>query len=394
MPIRVSRNSARRGRSSERRQKPHATETPREKALTANLFPAVGQEPDQRLQGAVEQGRVNQIRPDILGDGRGIEMCDRSVRSSDFDQAHGSKASAVIEPREPRQVIEGLLVDPTASWCASRKAQRPAGIGFRAETSNRMNRKRFVRQARAARQLPIAFLGADHGAHLAHSTLVEWQRAAHFEIAQFEYGRVRPLRSRSGASHLQNSSRRKDRHALDRMVADPRQHLLVEVVDPARYRTALTKTEKRVLERRIYRIGALGREAEPEALTIPRIERQPTRIGHPVEERGLREIGSGDVAIGGNCGKWVAIERLARKGGEHAPIHFRRTQSIGQIGLQNCRRADLKENAVAFGRQECGGLRKAHRAADIAPPVAGVERVVLNRLPGHGRYQPRRRMSG
>ena len=133
------------GKPSERRQKPHATEPPREKALTPNLIPAVGQEPDQRLQGAVEQGRVNQIRLDILGDGRGIEMCDRCVRSSDFDQAHGSKPSAVIEPREPRQVIEGLLVDPTASRSAIRKAQRPAGIGFGAETSNSMNRERFVR---------------------------------------------------------------------------------------------------------------------------------------------------------------------------------------------------------------------------------------------------------
>src|SRR6516225_5047724 len=146
-----------------------------------------------------------------------------------------------------------------------------------------MNRERLIRQARAARQLPIAFLGADHGAHLAHSTLVEGQRAAHFEIAQLEYGRVRPLHSRGGASHLQNSGRRKDRYTLDRMVAYPRQHLLVEVVDPARYRTALTKTEKRVFERRIHRIGALGREAKPEALAIPRIERQPARIGHPVE---------------------------------------------------------------------------------------------------------------
>src|SRR6202043_1262088 len=105
-------------------------------------------------------------------------------------------------------------------------------------------------------QLPIAFLGADHGAHLTHSAFVEWQGTAHFEIAQFEYGRLRPLHSRSGASHLQNRGRRKDRHALDCMVADPRQHLLVEVVDPARYWTALTKAEKRVLERRICRIGA------------------------------------------------------------------------------------------------------------------------------------------
>jgi hypothetical protein len=166
------------------------------------------------------------------------------------------------------------------------------------------------------------------------------------------------------------------------------------MVDPARDRAALTKAEKRVLEGRIYRIGTLSRKAKPEALAIPRIERQPARVGRPVEARGLRKVVSGDVAIGGNWRKWVAIKGLARKRGEHAPIHFGRTQSIGQIGSQNCRRTDLEENAVAFGGQGCSALGEAHRAADIAPPVAGVERVVLNRLTGHGRYQPRRRTSG
>ena len=321
-------------------------------------------------------------------------MCDRSFRSSDLDQAHGAKPSAVIKPRELGQVIEGLLVDPAASRSDIRKAQRPPVIAFRPETSNSMNRERFVRQPRAARQLPIAILGADHRAHLPHSTFVEWQRASHFKIAQFEYRRLRPLQSRSGAGHLQNPSRGKDRHALDRVVADPRQHLIVEMIDPPRYRAALTKAEKRVLERRFYRIGGLGRDAKPEALAIPRIEREPARIGCPVKPRGLRKVVSGDVAIGGNCGKWVAIERLARKRRKHAPIHFRRTQSIRQIGLQNCRRADLEENAVAFGGQECRGLGEAHRAADIAPPVAGIERVVLDCSTGHGRHQPRRRMSG
>src|SRR3984893_14839061 len=166
------------------------------------------------------------------------------------------------------------------------------------------------------------------------------------------------------------------------------------MVDPARYRAALTKAEKRVLEGRIYRIGTLGRKAKPEALAIPRIERQPARIGLPVKAGGLRKVVSGSVAMRGNWGKWVAVKRLARKGGEHAPIHFGRTQSIGQIGLQNCRRTDLEENAVALGGQECSGLGEPHRAADIAPPVAGIERVGLNGLTGHGRHQPRRRTSG
>src|SRR5207237_10708059 len=97
-----------------------ATETPREKAATPNLIPAVGQEPDQRLESAVEQGRVNQIRSDILGDGRGIEISDRRVRSSELDQAHGPKPSAIVEPGAARQLMEGLLVDPAPNGDAIR----------------------------------------------------------------------------------------------------------------------------------------------------------------------------------------------------------------------------------------------------------------------------------
>ena len=126
---------------------------------------------------------MNQIRLDIVGHRRRVETCDRGLRPGDFDEAHGSKPSAVIETRQPRQVIEALLVDPTARRFIIRKAQYPTSIGFGAKASNSVNRQRFVRQPRAARQLPISFLGPDQGADLAHATFVEGQWPAHFEIA-------------------------------------------------------------------------------------------------------------------------------------------------------------------------------------------------------------------
>ena len=122
-----------------------------------------------------------------------------------------------------------------------------------------MYRHRLARQPRAARQLPIAVLGADQSAQLAHTALIKGQRPPHLEIEHLEHWRIRPSRLRRCERHLDDRGGRKYRHSFDRMVADPGQHLLVEMIEPARYRAALAKTEKRVIERRIYRIGGLDR---------------------------------------------------------------------------------------------------------------------------------------
>ena len=108
------------------------------------------------------------------------------------------------------------------------------------------------------------------------------------------------------------------------MVGYPRQHFRVEMVDPALHRTALTKAEERVLEGGIHQIGGLDRAAKPKALALPGVEGQPSWVGHPVEAGGLRKIIPGDMTVGGDCGKWIAIDRFARKRGKHASIYLRR----------------------------------------------------------------------
>ena len=112
------------------------------------------------------------------------------------------------------------------------------------------------------------------------------------------------------------------------MVGDPRQYLLVEMVDPIRYRTALAKAEKRVIKGRFDWIGGLGRLPEPETLAIPRIERQLPRIEWPIKVSGCRDVVPGDVAIGGYRRERVALNRLARQRRKDASFDIRRAQSV------------------------------------------------------------------
>src|SRR5690349_19088880 len=54
------------GHAPERRQEPRPSKTPREKADASGLRMVIGEEPQQPLQRAVEQGRMNQVRVQIL----------------------------------------------------------------------------------------------------------------------------------------------------------------------------------------------------------------------------------------------------------------------------------------------------------------------------------------
>src|SRR5215471_17146241 len=146
-----------------------------------------------------------------------------------------------------------------------------------------MDSQRLARQPRTARQLPVALLRADHRPQFAHAPLVEGQRSADFEIARLEQRRLRPLPPRGRKSHLDDRRRCEHRHPLYLMVGYPRQNLLVDVVEPKRYWAALTKTEKRVIERRIDWIPGLGRSSKPESPPIPWVEWQFARVGRSVE---------------------------------------------------------------------------------------------------------------
>src|SRR5262249_35006705 len=94
----------------------------------------------------------------------------------------------------------------------------------------------------------------------------------------FEPRRIRPAPSRSCERHFQNSRRRQHGHAFDRMIGDPREHLLVEMIEPTGRRTALAEPEQRVVKRRIDEIGSFGCSGEPKSLPVPGIERETAWI--------------------------------------------------------------------------------------------------------------------
>jgi hypothetical protein len=112
---------------------------------------------------------------------------------------------------------------------------------------------------------------------------------------------------RGGKTHLNDCGCREDRHSFDRVIANPWQQLLIEMVEPGRHRTALAKTKQRVIERRICRIGGFRSSPEPESLPIPRIEGQPARICCSVEIRRLRKVVPGHMAACSDRWKWIAI---------------------------------------------------------------------------------------
>src|SRR5579862_4961994 len=141
------------------------------------------------------------------------------------------------------------------------------------KTRHRMEGERLIDKAGPAAKLPIAVLSGDDGAYFARSPLVERQRPPQLDIDDLDGARIRTPQPCRGERHLEDGGGGKYRHALDRMIGEPRQHFRIEMVEPERHRTLLPKAEQRMVEGRVHRIGAFDRPLEPEALFLPRIKR-------------------------------------------------------------------------------------------------------------------------
>ena len=334
---------------------------------------------------------MQQVLVEPLADRRRIEMDDGAVRGDGLDMVDGSEAAAVIETGALRQPIKALGLDPRPVRRAVGPAQHRPRIGGHRDPADGMDGQRLARQSRAAGQFPVAIVGDDGRAQLAHMPFVERQRAAHFDIEGFQHRGFRPAPARRGERGFEDRSGRQDRHAFDRVVGEPRQHLLVQMVEPMRHRPALTEAEQRVVERRALRIVGLDRLVEPEPLALPRIERQAARVGRAVEIRRGRQIVPGDIAARRDRRKRIAGAVIAGEAGDDPALDVGRAQPIAQIGMQDRARADFDKNAVALADQCGGGLGKAHRISDVAPPMTGIEHRSFDRGAGDARYQARRR---
>ena len=246
-----------------------------------------------------------------------------------------------------------------------------------------MSRQRFVRQARATAELPIVLVSAQHGAQLARMPGIERQRAAQLDIGDLKGLSAWALRPYRRQRHFENGGGRQYRHALDRMIGEPRQHFGVEMIQPERHRPRLPKSEQRMRVGRIGQVRAFDRMRKPAAFSLPRIERQAARIGGPVEPRRAGHVGSRDVALCGQSGKRVLFGLLAAQRSQDPALAFRRAECIVQIGLQHRVGADLDKDPDAV-RDQCGGrVGKPDRRADVVPPIFGAELPLGNRLAGH-----------
>src|SRR5260370_38739499 len=136
------------------------------------------------------------------------------------------------------------------------------------------------------------------------------------------------------------------------------------MVEPERYRPLLPKAEKRMVERRIYRIGGLDCPLEPEALLLPGIKRQPAQIVRSVEPAGPADVMPGDVATGGDFGKRVLDPVLAAQWGEDPAVALRRAQRVVQVGLHHRACPDLDEQPEPGADERRAPIAEANAAAD------------------------------
>ena len=252
-----------------RRREPDPAKTPWQKAHTRHLQMMPAHEAEQSLQCAIEQRGMQQISVECLANRRGVEMDDRGVRGNDLDIIDCSEPTAIIQPSALRQSIKGLRVDSRPVRRAFGPAQNRLSFGRRRDPTDGVNCERLTRQARTASQLPVTVFGDEGRAQFAHPSFIERKRAPHFDIEDFQNRGLRPAPSRCRERGFEYRRSREDRHPLDRVVGDPGQHLLVEMIEPVGYRTALPETEQRVVAGRVFQIAGFYRFVQPEPPSLP-----------------------------------------------------------------------------------------------------------------------------
>ncbi len=319
----------------------HPPEAPRQETGTLQVGMVIGNQREQGLQGAIHQGGVDQVAVKRLVDDGCIEVRQRFIATQELDSGDGAKLAPVIEPELGGKAIEGLGVNFAPSGFALGEQRRGLTVPGGRETRHRMERQRLIRKTGPAAQLPIAILSGHDGAYFARPPLVEGQRSTQLDIDDFDGARIRAAQPRRGERHLEDRGGGQHRHALDGMIGQPGQHFRIEMVEPERYRPLLPKAEQRMVEGRIDRIGAFDRPLEPEALLLPRIQRQPAQISRAVKPVGPADVMPGDVAPRGDFRKRVVAPLLAAQCGEDPALTLRRAERVVQIRLENGVCADL-----------------------------------------------------
>ncbi len=236
--------------ATERRGDADLPKPPRQKAVPLQPAAAIGNQRQQRLQGAIEQRRVHEVGLQRLADDRWIEVSHGFIIGKQLDPLDGAEPLAVVEPELCGEPIEDGAFDLARRRLALRAMLLRFILWRRHQPRYGVQRQRLVGEARPAAQLPIPVLGGEQAPHFARAALLEWQRPPQFEIEEFQRSRLGAPRARRRQRHLDDRGGRQHRDALDGVVGEPRQQLGVEVVQPKRYRCALAEPEQRMIKNR------------------------------------------------------------------------------------------------------------------------------------------------
>src|SRR5260370_39053790 len=101
---------------------------------------------------------MKQVWIEIGSERRRIKIGHRHRGTGNFDPAHRSKATAVVETSEMGEVVERLTIDMNPGRRGISKVNGGASVGSRADPPDSMYRHRLAGQPRSACQLPVALL--------------------------------------------------------------------------------------------------------------------------------------------------------------------------------------------------------------------------------------------
>ena len=82
---------------------------------------------------------MKQIRVEVFGNRRRIEVGNGAVRVRDFNTRHGPESAAVIESGEMRQAVEALTFNQAAARCAVDPGNDSAGFRRSGDPRNRVD---------------------------------------------------------------------------------------------------------------------------------------------------------------------------------------------------------------------------------------------------------------
>ncbi len=347
---------------------------------------------EKRMEAAVHQRRMQapgRQRGRVAGLGGRGQLGQRGLAGHPH-LAHPAEGRAVFEADRRRALVERRAVKRRLRAQRMQRRARHHRVGVergaaRQQAARHVQRPGHVAHPVARLDLEHRGLGIDAQAEQLGLLRLEHHRRADLEILErrlvgFE------VDARGGQRHLDVTSAGEGDAAVHHVVGEQRQLGRVELVLPAEGVLVQPVAEQRMLAAAIDEVVALDARRQPMMLVLPWIGRQRhgRGRGHEAVEIDVRAMRDGrqDRAVERGRAALLALER-----GQHRALRLRGGQPVLHVAAQDRMRRHLDEDPRAVGDQARDAVAETHRLADVAPPVARVERGAVEPGARHGRHE-------